>query len=208
MIIENGKWTVYAQINIVNGKVYIGITSQTNPEKRWGVNGCKYKGCVKFWCAIKKYGWDSFEHEIIASHLTKDEANNMEKLLIVKFDSINNGYNMEPGGVDQGPRSPEAIEKLREARKRQVITPEMFKKGALARTGKKHSPEWIQHCVEAQRKVAGKPVMCIETNISYDSVAEAAEKTGIQNRTIWAAANRYNPTNKNNRKTKLHWKFI
>ena len=205
MIINNGKWTVYAHINKINGKMYIGVTS-TDPQKRWGYKGCKYKGCLKFHSAIQKYGWDSFDHEIIASKLTKEEACNMETLLIAKLDTINNGYNLEPGGVDQGPRSPEAIEKLREARRRQIITPEQYEKGAAKRRGRKH-PQWrIEKEKEAQRRSMGRAVICIETGIRYGSAAEASEKTREASANITASAIRY-AKGVIPRKRGLHWKY-
>ena len=54
---------------------------------------------------LKKYGWENFEHEIIASNLTKDEANNFEKLLIDKLDLLNHnkGYNLREGGMNAIP---------------------------------------------------------------------------------------------------------
>lgn len=205
MIIENGKWTVYAHINKINGKMYIGITS-TSPQRRWGYKGSKYRGCIKFYDALQKYGWDNFDHEIIASNLIKEEACNMEKLLIEKFDTIKNGYNLEPGDVEQGPRSPEAIQKIKEARSRQIITPEQIAKGAAKRRGIKH-PQWrIDHEKAAQRKSVGRPVVCIETGITYGSAAEAEEVTGKRSSNIRASADRFSQ-GKQSRNRGLHWRY-
>lgn len=60
MIIKNGNYTVYVHVNKINGKMYVGITSQT-VEQRWR-QGKGYKHCVFFYRAIEKYGWDGFEH--------------------------------------------------------------------------------------------------------------------------------------------------
>ena len=49
-------YCVYKHENIINHKVYIGITCQ-KPEYRWGHDGCNYKECPIFWRAIQKYGW-------------------------------------------------------------------------------------------------------------------------------------------------------
>jgi len=96
-IIENGCWSVYVHTNKINNKRYVGITSK-KPEDRWQ-NGFGYSGQV-FYKAIQKYGWDNFDHEIIASNLTREEAENFERILILKLDSLvkHNGYNVAIGG--------------------------------------------------------------------------------------------------------------
>ena len=91
------KWCVYAHISPSN-KYYIGITSQ-KPNDRWR-SGRGYKHNEYFTRAINKYGWDNFQHEIIASNLTEEEAKNFEKILISKLKSNNSkfGYNITAGG--------------------------------------------------------------------------------------------------------------
>lgn len=91
-------WTVYVHTNKINGKKYIGITSR-KPEVRWEKDGKGYRE-GKFRYAIQKYGWDNFDHEIIATGLTNDEANKMEIELIDKFNTRddNYGYNIVIGG--------------------------------------------------------------------------------------------------------------
>ena len=46
-----------------NGKVYIGITGK-EPEKRW-MKGRGYQNNPHFSHAIKFYGWENIEHEIV-----------------------------------------------------------------------------------------------------------------------------------------------
>lgn len=93
----NRHYTVYVHINKTNGKMYIGITGQS-VKKRWQ-NGYGYKNQI-FWNAIQKYGWNGFEHDIIASNLLVDEAEKLEKVLIEKLKTYNNkfGYNVIAGG--------------------------------------------------------------------------------------------------------------
>ena len=100
MEIYNETYCVYVHINTINEKMYIGQTIHgNNPNRRWD-NGNGYKHSPHFYAAIQKYGWDAFQHEIIASNLTLDEANTFESLLISKFDTTNpsKGYNVLPGG--------------------------------------------------------------------------------------------------------------
>lgn len=89
-------YIVYVHKNKVNGKCYVGITSNS-PEVRWQ-NGNGYKTQPKFYNAIKKYGWDGFYHQIMATRLTEEKAKQMEQRLIKYYDSFNNGYNATLGG--------------------------------------------------------------------------------------------------------------
>lgn len=101
---ENNRWTVYVHVvpKTLSGydwdKYYVGITSQTTYE-RWGKNGYRYKNSY-FKKAINKYGWNNMQHEIIAEHLTEDEAKNMEITLIsiLKSNDKIYGYNITKGG--------------------------------------------------------------------------------------------------------------
>lgn len=93
------KWSVYIHRNLVNGKVYVGITSRS-PEKRWGKDGNGYKRHPYFWNAIKKYGWHNFEHRVVLQHETFEYACQVERCLIKHYKSNNRqyGYNDTLGG--------------------------------------------------------------------------------------------------------------
>ena len=101
-----------------NDMVYIGMTCQEKSEYRWGKNGIKYKNSTYFWRDIEKYGWDSFEHDVLASNLSKEEAEEMEKELISSFKSYdrNYGYNIELGGNHSGKHSEETRLKISRAK--------------------------------------------------------------------------------------------
>lgn len=83
-------YTIYEHIS-PSGKHYVGQTKQ-KVEKRWGKDGYNYLEKRKdgrynqplFANAILKYGWDSFEHNILFTGLTKEEANRVEKELVSK----------------------------------------------------------------------------------------------------------------------------
>jgi group I intron endonuclease len=112
-MIEDKEWTVYKHTS-PSGKIYIGITSQ-KPEKRWQ-NGNKYKGQT-FYRAIKKYGWENINHEILFTGLTEKEACEMEQYLIEKYDCIEpKGYNGTHGGEANTP-SDEARKRMSESHK-------------------------------------------------------------------------------------------
>jgi group I intron endonuclease len=140
MVITNDKYCVYAHINKINGKIYIGQTCQ-NTNRRWG-DGSGYKGCTRFYRAVQKYGWDNFEHEVVASNLTLDEANHFEELLISMLDTTNSdrGYNLRSGG-ENNRLSEETKQKLREATKGKHLSAETKEKLSKAHKGKKLSNE-------------------------------------------------------------------
>lgn len=80
-----------------SGKRYVGISN--NPIKRWN-NGKGYIKNYLFYRAIEKYGWDNFKHEILYDNLTLEQAGQIEKELINKWNLIdpNFGYNLREGG--------------------------------------------------------------------------------------------------------------
>ncbi len=95
---EIRKFKIYAHINKINGKIYIGQTCR-DVNRRWA-NGLGYKGNNHFNNAIKKYGWDNFEHIVLFDDLSQEMANIIEEYLIKKYDTTNkkHGYNMRSGG--------------------------------------------------------------------------------------------------------------
>ena len=52
----------------------------------------------KFFDDIEKYGWDGFDHEIIATDLTEKQAVSVEKALISGYEATGRGYNKSTGG--------------------------------------------------------------------------------------------------------------
>ena len=127
MEVYNGKYCVYVHINKINWEKYVGQTKQ-KPEVRWA-NGEGYKQSPLFYKAILKYGWDNFDHEIIASHLTQGEANNFEKLLIklLKTCDINFGYNLSFGG-NNSPLTEETKRKIGYANKGHLVSEHVRKR--------------------------------------------------------------------------------
>lgn len=117
MTITNGTYCVYVHTNKINGKMYVGQTVHgDDPNKRWAY-GFGYRNSAHFWSAIQKYGWDNFDHEVIANNLTSDEANKFERLLIEKLNTMDEkyGYNLCSGNNDKRVLRKESLEKIRDA---------------------------------------------------------------------------------------------
>lgn len=160
MEIYNSTYCVYIHTNKINGKKYIGQTVYGNePNIRWR-NGTGYIHSPHFYNAIQKYGWDNFEHEIIASNLTKDEACNFEQLLIAKMKTYDNnyGYNMTFGGEGASGRHPteETKHKISEAlkgTKRSDETKTKIGKASLGRNvGRKHTKEELEKMSQPRKR--------------------------------------------------------
>ena len=96
----NKQYKIYAHINKINGKVYIGQTCYRNINQRWR-HGEGYKHSPHFYNAIQKYGWENFEHIILFEDICGYElADAIERELIQKYQSNNSeyGYNISSGG--------------------------------------------------------------------------------------------------------------
>ena len=130
-------YKVYKHENLINGKVYIGITSM-DVKKRWE-NGNGYSKQQLFWRAIQKYGWHSFSHEILYDGLSKEDAEQKEIELIATYNSNNPeyGYNIQNGGNSLGKHSKETRKKISESNKGKFITPEQRLKTSNTLKGRK-----------------------------------------------------------------------
>jgi len=141
------KFCVYKHTS-PDGKVYIGITCR-EPQKRWR-NGKGYAIGTYFRNAIDKYGWDNFEHEILASGLTEDEASLAEDFYINLFNATDRecGYNLKSGGFVGGRYTVTVKAKISKSnREFWDIHPEMRKEFSERMVGKKKS-------IEARQKMS------------------------------------------------------
>ena len=86
---SQAKYTVYCH-TLFDGRKYFGKTSQP-PSRRWRGNGEGYSG-TPFYEAIKRYGWQAFDHETIATGLTELQAKAMEESLIKQYISRITGF--------------------------------------------------------------------------------------------------------------------
>lgn len=92
------KYSVYTLKCIHNQRVYIGMTSQCLAV-RWR-SGKGYWGNKELWKDICLYGWDAFEKTVIATNLSKGNAQKLERRLIKEFQSKDSQlcYNKTQGG--------------------------------------------------------------------------------------------------------------
>ena len=183
------SYTVYIHTNIINNKKYVGLTRQT-VEQRWQ-NGQGYKYCTLFNNAIKKYGWQNFSHEIVATGLSEEEACELERELIRDLHTCDKeyGYNIFEGGntahqtedtkrrISEAqlgiPKPDDVVLKMRRAQ----ASEETKTKISAALKGRKLSEE-TKAKMRNRTRVPHKKILCVETGVEYSTFAEAACQTG------------------------------
>ena len=180
--VENMNYIVYEHVNKINGKKYIGITSQSISD-RSGAYGSKYKTPL-FRADIDKYGWDNFEHNIIAENLTREEAEMWEDCLINYLDLKNpeKGYNIHKGGTGGyflgQHHTSQAKQKISQARKEQGFN----------EIHKKHLSESKQGVKHPRAKKVYQYTLDGELIKVWDYMNEASEALGIKKTCISSCA--------------------
>lgn len=249
---NNSKNTccVYCHTLRFDGRKYIGMTVYgNNPNRRWQ-NGNKYEGTY-FGSAIKKYGWDNFEHEIIQNNLSLEEARKLEKKLIKDLGTQDStkGFNLSAGGDGCYDFSMTTREKMSKAKKGSAP----WNKGKHPRLHEVYygfDPSVAVVCLEdgktfynqsaaaryynIDRSLIGKSinqhrtlknglsfcrynnitesrlpkttavrVLCVETNIIYNSMQEIEDTLGISHKNVSAACR-----GKRHTAGGYHWQYV
>lgn len=110
---------IYAIINKINGKFYIGQTTRTLAQRILEHRHCQKTAIGK---AIHNYGWENFSVSILEKCETLEQLNEREKFWIAEYNSIApNGYNMTEGG-NNGILSDESRLKISMANKGKKIS--------------------------------------------------------------------------------------
>lgn len=119
--LKSNCWTIYAYA-APDGRLYIGKTG-LQQGNRAGNQGAGYKHCSRFWNAIKRYGWDAFTYQILAT-VSKEEpdaaqkACDLESQFIRQYKTTNIRFGFNTFVKD----TPRSYEKLSQVRKnRRVI---------------------------------------------------------------------------------------
>ena len=187
---------IYMHRNKQNNKVYIGQTKQTLGHRSSG--GKNYEGCTKFYAAIQKYGWDNFEHNIIEKNLTSEEADEREIYWIKYYNSIEQGYNISPGGECHN----------------RIFSEETRKKMSQARQGEKHPNFGKETPIKVRRRIGmgqhqNQIIECVETGQRFFTITEAA-KSCSRSRSSMADClyGRTKSCGKDQNNQSLHWKFV
>lgn len=101
------KCYIYFIINKVNGKRYVGQTTNFSRRKQNHISDlkCQRHDNIKLQNAWNKYGEENFYFEKIKyDNLTSEELNEEEIRFIEKYNSREEGYNIAPGGSNGSSR--------------------------------------------------------------------------------------------------------
>ena len=167
---------IYLVTNNVNGKRYIGKTTQAI-EKRW-YQHCKnaeYGNDTYLYRAIRKYGKDNFTVEVLCEGLDDEE------ILMIEHHSPE--YNMTKGGDDgDTSSSPNYRLSLLNRDVSGVNNPNYGKRGPSSPNyGKRRTEEQKQNHRDGYK---GKRIPVSVDGIQYESVSRAAKLLGRSERYV------------------------
>lgn len=180
---------IYKLTNKINNKVYIGQTVRTLEER---IAEHKRKRLSLISKAIKKYGIENFEIEIIDSADTMELLNEKEVDWINKFKCVvPYGYNQcEGGGNTKGfHHRDDSKKKMSESKSILYIgegnpfygkthSDEVKKRFSEQRKGRKLTDEWKRKISESNTHK--KKVINLDTLEVFDTVRKAAEKYNLK----------------------------
>lgn len=211
---------IYCIENTVNHKKYIGMAQDI--EARWRTHKCELrngnhinKHLQKAW---NKYGENAFAFYVV-EEVEKSELQSSEIAWIAKLGTFENGYNLTAGGegqygrtltedqkrhlseINMGKNNPNyGLKRSKETRHRMSESMMGKHTGALSESHKKAISDGNKG---KKHPWFNKPVIHVETGKIYNSISDAAEKTGFSISGISKVC-------VNQRKTiyKQHFKFI
>ena len=181
-----------------SNKVYIGITNDI--RRRYAEHKRLSKQIInrKFYIALRKYGFENFSFEVLEKYDVKtkeelyDVLNEREMYYIEKYDSFNNGYNLTKGGDGtrglEGELNPfyhkhhteESKAKMSKAHKGKVLSEDHKRKIAEStRITLNNLPPEKKTRMSHPQLEKRKQVICLETQIIYNSLTECSDKLEI-----------------------------
>lgn len=205
---------VYKATNKINNKVYIGITTKTlEHRKRIHIRDSKTKNTY-FYRALRKYGENNFEWEIIDSAETMEELEELERYYINLYDSFNNkkkGYNSTSGGHNLY----EITDEERHNRSKRAKGKNNPMYGVESPMKGKHFTEEHKSKISNALKKSYRPhvvggsnpsakkVINLDTKEIFETLTDASKKYGISRQMIGKVCNGHNKTAKG-----FRWAFI
>ena len=181
---------VYAIINKINCKRYVGQTIEKNVQKRWKNHFKQGSNCRYLKHALAKYGKDNFKFEVLLT-CDNDKLDMYENYYMKLFNTmVPNGYNLREAG-NHGHHNEETKQKIGESVKMYYANlPDEEKKAMYDKQrghnnhnfGKKMSEEQRQKMIKNIK--TKKAVECYNLNHefirTFESAREAARTNGYK----------------------------
>jgi len=112
--------TIY-KLTSPSGKYYIGRSKEYDVRMKQHNSRSKTSDEIVLYHAIRKYGWENFDKEIIAE-VANDEAVELEEFFIKKYNAVETGYNMTykgcGGDIWKGRRKTKEFQEFREQQRK------------------------------------------------------------------------------------------
>lgn len=91
---------VYLITNTINGKEYVGFTSEDSPVQRWRCHRSRAKigSQCAIHCAIRKYGEHAFSLEVVAEGSCESMLREEQSQIVARNTLAPRGYNLTSGG--------------------------------------------------------------------------------------------------------------
>lgn len=190
---------IYLITNTVNGKRYVGQTTNTQQRWRQHIHSAKHGSAYPIHAAIRKYGVENFALRIVENVV--GDRNNLlsaEVRCIQQYGSLApNGYNLTSGGegVDFG--DPVIRERHLQAVRKFTSDPTWQMAQFEGAQKRLQDPEWCRRNREALEEVRNRPEVrekVLET-LRYNLIdldVRSRYYEGIRNRSLnvgWRAAN-------------------
>lgn len=186
-----------------DGKRYVGATKKI-PTQRWRKGEGYRKHHARFYESIQKYGWDKFTHEIVATNLSKEEAERKEVELIAlyKSDHRDFGYNITSGGVSGWTHAEDTKAKISKRLSGHTVSEETREKIRAALTGRRGKPLSPEHRERLRAINLGKKASDetkkrlsashIGKKLSPETRAKMSQsRKGVSHPTEWVAVAQY-----------------
>lgn len=178
---------IYRYFNPITNKSYIGQTTDL-PNRKSSHKGKAVYTRNKFYNAVRKYGWETFEYSIVTEIDAPDEESCtkvldfLEIMYIAAYDSYYNGYNSTPGGkAARGMKrseeykeycrnriySSETRAKMSQSAKNRMVSNETREKcraNAIRRNFASYREQTTEKRNLAIKKALGKPILQIASD--------------------------------------------
>lgn len=178
---------IYKIINLKNGKIYIGKTTQSlkrrfNQHISRALSNEERLKHIYLYSAIRKYGKESFSIELI-EEVKKELLNQREEWWIkfYKTTEKENGYNLTGGGDGGTNMLPSTIKKIKETKNKNgtwLHSEETKRKISTSHKGKKFSEEHKRKLSENHHLKTNHILLFKDghTEVTKDSIPKLAER--------------------------------